>query len=133
MTRRQLLVARILLVVYIIAVLVLCFGQFKSTEEIPRSFLGIPMDKVVHFLMFFPLPFLAFFAFDRYTEKFWPSVLWTSVAFVAGALFAAGTEIGQALLTSYRTGDPTDFRADLVALAVGSLLVLVLDLSKQKE
>ena len=133
MTRRQLLIARILLVVYIITVLVLCFGRFESTEEIPREFLGIPMDKIVHFLMFLPLPFLAFFAFDRYTDKFWPSVLWTSVTFIAGSLFAAGTEIGQALLTSYRSGDPTDFRADLVALALGSLVVLILDLSKQKE
>ena len=132
MTRRQLLYARILFAVYIIAVLVLCFGNFESTQEIPREFLGIPMDKIAHFLMFLPLPFLAFFAFDSYTEKFWSSVLWTSVTFVAGCLFAAATEIGQALLTSYRSGDPTDFRADLIAIALGSLIIFFIDLSKQK-
>ena len=132
MTRRQLLYARILFAMYIIAVLVLCFGHFERTREIPREFLGIPMDKIVHFLMFLPLPFLAFFAFDGYTEKFWTSVLWTSVTFVAGCLFAAATEIGQALLTSYRSGDPTDFRADLIAIALGSLIIFFIDLSKQK-
>ena len=132
MTRRQLLFARILFAIYIIAVLVLCFGRFENTQEIPREFLGIPMDKIAHFLMFFPLPFLAFLAFDRYTERFWSSVLWTSVTFVAGCLFAAATEIGQALLTSYRSGDPTDFRADLIAIALGSLIIFFIDLSKLK-
>ena len=132
MTRRQLLFARILFAIYIIAVLVLCFGRFENTQEIPREFLGIPMDKIAHFLMFFPLPFLAFLAFDRYTERFWSSVLWTSVTFVAGCLFAAATEIGQALLTSYRSGDPTDFWADLIAIALGSLIIFFIDLSKLK-
>ena len=132
MTRRQLLFARILFAIYIIAVLVLCFGRFENTQEIPREFLGIPMDKIAHFLMFFPLPFLAFFAFDSYTEEFRSSVLWTSVTFVAGCLFAAATEIGQALLTSYRSGDPTDFWADLIAIALGSLIIFFIDLSKLK-
>ena len=133
MTRRQLITARILFVAYLVAVAWLCFGRFDSTQDVPMDLWGIPTDKIVHFLMFLPFPVLAFFAFDRFTEKFWPSVLWTSVSFLAGCAFAAGTEYVQARLLPYRTGDPADFMADFIALAVGSVAVLILDLSKQKK
>ena len=133
MTRRQRIVARILFGVYRVAVAWLCFGRFDSSQDMPTDLWGIPADKIVHFLMFLPFPVLAYFAFDRFTEKFWPSVLWTSVAFLAGCAFAAGTEYVQALLLPYRTGDPADFKADLLALAVSSVIVLILDLSKQKK
>ncbi len=132
MTRRQLTVARILLAVYLAALLWLCFGHFDAMPDVKRSIWGIPTDKIVHFLMFLPFPILAYFAFDRYKEKFWSSVLWTGVAFLAGVLLAAGTEVGQAFLTNYRSGDPNDFRADLIALGISSLLVFILDLRKQR-
>ena len=132
MTKRQLLVARILLVLYLIALVWLCFGHFDSMPHVKRYYWGIPTDKIVHFLMFLPFPILAYFAFDRYAEKFWPSVAWTAAAFLAGILLAAGTEVGQACLTSYRSGDPNDFRADLVALGVSTLLVFILDLRKKR-
>ena len=132
MTRRQLLAARILLVLYLIAIVWLCFGQFDSMPDVKRYYWGIPTDKIVHFLMFLPFPILVYFAFDRYAEKFWPAVRWTAVAFLAGILLAAGTEVGQACLTSYRSGDPNDFRADLIALGVSTLIVFILDLRKQR-
>ena len=59
MTRKQLILARIVFAVYILAVLVLCFGKFESTEDVPMDLWGIPTDKVVHFLMFFPFPLQA--------------------------------------------------------------------------
>ena len=133
MTRRQLIWARILFGVYLLTVAWLCFGQFDNTPDVPWSFLGIPSDKVVHFCMFLPFPFLAYLAFDRYTDKFWSSLLWTAVSLVAGALVAAGTEIGQARLTTYRSGDKNDFLADLLALAVGSVIVFLLDIRKQRK
>ncbi len=122
----------VLFLAYVAAVAWLCFGTFKPDPSIPRTIFNIPTDKVVHFLMFLPFPILSYFAFDRYTEKFWPSVLWTGVSFLAGILLAAGTELGQAFLTSYRSGDPNDFRADLLALGISSLLVFILDLRKQR-
>ena len=131
MTRRQLVIARILVALYLIAVAVLCFGKFDSSQDVPADLWGLPMDKVVHFLMFFPFPFLAYLAFDRYTERWGTSVLWTMAAFLAGCLFAAGTEIVQARFLPYRAGDFTDFEADLLALTLGSALVLYLDLRKQ--
>jgi len=133
MTRRQLVCFRVIFTLYLAALLWLCFGHFESTPDIPAIWLGIPADKVVHFLMFFPFPILAFFTFDRYTEKFWPSVLCTAAAFIVGAVLAAGTEIGQARLTTYRQGDPADFKADLLALGISSLIVLFIDLWKQRK
>lgn len=133
MTRRQRIIARILFGVYLVAVAWLCFGKLDGSQNMPATFWGIPTDKIVHFLMFLPFPVLAFFAFDRFTEKFWPTVLWTTVIFLAGCAFAAGTEIVQARLLPYRTGDPADFKADVLALALSSVIVLILDLSKQKK
>ena len=63
MTRRQLIWSRILFAVYLAAVAFLCFGQFSSSQDVPMDLWGIPTDKVVHFLMFFPFPLLACLAF----------------------------------------------------------------------
>lgn len=131
--RTRLLAARILFVLYLASVLWLCFGQFDSVPDVPRSLWGIPMDKIVHFLMFLPFPILAYYAFDRYSEKFWPSLLWSLVTLAAGIALAAGTEVGQARLTTYRSGDPLDFRADLLAMAAGTLTVILLNLRKLRK
>jgi VanZ family protein len=133
MTRRQRIIARILFGVYLVAVAWLCFGHFDSMPDVPRAWWGIPMDKIVHFVMFFPFPILAYIAFDRFTEKWWTSVLFVLITFGVGALLAAGTEIGQARLTTYRSGDPNDFRADLLALGISAVIVLCIDLWKQRK
>ena len=132
MTRRQLIAARILLILYLVAILFLCFGKFEGTDDVPMDLWGIPTDKIVHFLMFLPFPLLAFFAFDRFTESIRPSVLWVLGTFAAGALLASGTEWVQGFLP-YRTRDFADLKADLLALGASSLLVLFLDLRKQKK
>ena len=130
MTRRQLTWARILFGLYLVAVAVLCFAKFPESEDVPRSLLGIPMDKLVHFLMFFPLPLLAYLAFDRYPGKRGSSALRASVAFLGGC--AAFTELVQSRLP-YRSGDPADFRADFAALAACSVLILILIFTKHKK
>ena len=132
MTRRQLTWARILFGLYLVAVAVLCFAKFPESEDVPRSLLGIPMDKLVHFLMFFPLPLLAYLAFDRYPGKRGTSALRASFAFLGGCAYAAFTELVQSRLP-YRSGDPADFRADFVALAACSVLILVLIFTKHKK
>jgi VanZ family protein len=132
MTRRQLTWARILFGLYLVAVAVLCFAKFPESEDVPRSLLGIPMDKLVHFLMFFPLPLLAYLAFDRYPGKRGTSALRASFAFLGGCAYAAFTELVQSRLP-YRSGDPADFRADFVALAACSVLILILIFTKHKK
>ena len=128
MTPRQLLIARILFALYLIAVAVLCFGKFESSQDVPMELWGLPMDKVVHFLMFFPLPVLAYLAFDRYKGK----LLWTGVTFLGGCAYAAFTELVQSRLP-YRSGDPADFKADFLALAACTVVILIIILLKHKK
>ena len=132
MKRRLHIAVRIAFVLYLVAVAWLCFGKFDSLPHVERTLLGIPTDKVVHFLMFLPFPILSFLAFDGYPGKHGTAVLYTILAFFAGCAFAAATECIQARL-SYRTGDGVDFQADFLALAAGSLLVLFKVLRKHKE
>ena len=124
---------RLLFLLYLGAVAWLCFGRFDSLTEAPRFLGNIPMDKVVHFLMFLPFPVLAFLSFGKKTEKLRQSLLHILSAFAAGSLFAAGTEAVQGWLLPYRTGDPADLLADFLALGTGSLLILVIDLWKQRQ
>ena len=91
MTRRW--IFRILLVLYLCAVAWLCFGHFSNIPNIKMSYWGIPTDKIVHFLMFFPFPLLAFGGFDKYTTKPWHSFLFVAVLFGIGCLLAGATEI----------------------------------------
>ena len=86
MTRKQLLWARILLGVYLLVLLVLCFANFSSIPEVKKQLFGIPMDKVVHFCMFFPFPILAFLSFDRYTETVSRTLLLVGATFLVGIL-----------------------------------------------
>ena len=132
MTRRQRILARILFFLYIATVAFLCFGKFSSMPDVPKTFWGFPMDKVVHFLMFFPFPLLACLAFGGYRGKPGRAVWKTAAAFLAGCAFAAGTEWVQTRLP-YRSGDPVDFQADALALLLSSIIVLLLVLVKKRK
>ncbi len=127
------LIARILFFLYLVVVLVLCFGQFKDAPSIPWTLLGIPSDKLVHFCMFFPFPILAFLAFDKYTETPRSTFLFSGITFLVGVALAFGTEWGQAHLTTYRSGDPLDWVADISALFISTLIVIIWDLLKQRK
>lgn len=133
MTRTQRIWARVLLGVYVLAILVLCFANFSSVPKVQDEILGIPTDKLVHFLMFLPFPFLAYFAFDKHTETVRSTLAFTAICFLAGCAFAAVTEYGQAYLTTWRNGDPKDFVSDIVALALASIVVIFLDIRKQRR
>ena len=133
MTRTQRIWARVLLGLYILAILVLCFANFSSAPDIQDEILGIPLDKLVHFLMFLPFPFLAYFAFDEHTDTVRSTLLFTGVTFAVGCIFAAATELGQARLTTWRSGDPKDLASDFAALAIASIVVFFLDIRKQRK
>ena len=133
MSRSYKIAFQILFWLYVAGVLFLCFGHFDNTPDVPMSFLGIPTDKLVHFAMFFPFPILAFLAFDQFTETVKSTLLFTGVTFIVGLLLAFGTEWGQAHLTEYRSGEPLDLAADVLALFLSSILVAIIDISKQRK
>ena len=130
MTRRW--IFRILLVLYLCAVAWLCFGHFSSIPNVKMSYWGIPTDKIVHFIMFLPFPVLSFWAFDYKAGKSWKSVLLVFILFLMGCIIAAATEIGQ-YYTSYRSSDPRDFAADILALAISSVAIIVIYFSCHKR
>ena len=133
MTRSQKIAFQVLFFFYVAAVLFLCFAHFEQTPAIEWSLWGIPSDKVVHFCMFFPFPILTFLAFDRYTDSVRSTLLFSGVTLLVGFILAWGTEWGQAHLTDYRSGDLMDFLADGAALVLSTLLVIFLDIRKQKK
>ena len=132
MTKTLKIVFKVAFYLYLAAIAVLCFGKFSSLPSVSNTFLGIPTDKVVHFAMFFPFPILAFLAYDKLTGSVKSALIFAVVTFLAGCLLAAGTEIGQAYLTEYRSGDPTDFLADFLALLSGSIIATGIDLRQLK-
>ena len=123
---------QIILVLYIAAVGFLCFANFHQMSNVPRSFLGIGTDKIVHFLMFFPFPILAFFAYDRLTKTPWQALAALVSICAIGCAFAGLTEVIQETLP-YRTKDLHDFGADCIAVGIASVLVFVIDVAKMKK
>ena len=75
----------------------------------------------------------AFLAYDKYTGDRRSVIVFGLITFLIGCLLAAGTELGQAFLTDYRTGDSMDFLADFIALFSGSLIATSIDLLKLRH
>ncbi len=133
MMKKRNILALFPLVIYLGAVAYLCFGHFSDLPEIGRDTLfGIPTDKIVHFLMFFPFPILCHAAFRPQKRNVLRTVLGVTLIFLIGCVLAAGTEIGQSF-TGYRSGDPMDFLADFTALAGASIITVLAELSTFKK
>ena len=122
----------IAMVLYIGAVGYLLFANFEKLSSIPRIFLGIPTDKIVHFCMFFPFPILAYLAYDKLTDTPLKALAALVSICAIGAIFAGLTEIGQSLLP-YRYEDISDFRADCLAIVLAGILTFVIDVSKMRK
>lgn len=110
--------ATILFCIYFIAVLAVCFINSPALPEMPRIWLGIPADKVVHFLMFFPFTILSFIAFRKDMQGKGQDFLTLSLLLLLGTVTAVCTELVQSSL-GYRSGDINDFLADLIGLFFG--------------
>lgn len=97
--------------------------------DIPVQLLGIELDKLVHFTLFFPYSIFAWLAFGRSsTKKFsnWSFVLIGASGFV----LASVTEFSQ-LMNPDRNFDPKDLLANFIAIIAGTLLITVISISKK--
>ncbi len=121
---------RILLIIYLAGVAYLCFGHFDNLPDIRKTLFGIPMDKVVHFCMFFPAPLIGFFAFTDKPKS--PGKALVSLICICSfsCIFAGLTEIIQGTLP-YRSEDIRDFEADCLAIGVGTVLTFLVNLITQ--
>lgn len=114
---------RIMLVAYLLLVCYLCFASFKAVPGKPVFILGLQADRIVHFLMFAPFTFLAFFSFEDKKASVLKVLLTLVLIFSMGCLIAGATEYIQGLLP-HRVKDIEDFKADTLGLITGSILTL---------
>ena len=116
---------KILTLLYMVAVAVLCFAKFSSLPTVPGKFLGMDADKVVHFLMFFPFPLLAYLSFPFDRKGLFATLGILVLIFAVGCGLAGLTEYVQGRLP-YRTMDPADFKADMFGLLSASVITFLL-------
>ena len=120
---------RALFLLYLAAVLFLCFGNFSDLSSAPKTILGFESDKVVHFLMFFPFPILFYLSFERPARRPWQGILLLLGILFLGSVIAVGTECIQDLIP-YRGADKADFLADFLALCCSTALILPFEIKK---
>ena len=118
----------ILFLAYVAAVAWLCFGTFKPDPSIPRSIFGYPTDKVVHFLMFLPVPILGTIAFDF--RSWWRTL---SVMTILANLAAFTFEQLQSRITTIRITDPKDLNANFLGISLGLLIAILIGLFARKK
>ena len=126
------LAARIAFLVYVGMVVYVCFGHFDDLPDMSRPIWGIPQDKIIHFIMFFPFPIIAALALDLRPSRYGKAFLEALLLLVCGLAIAAATEIGQGF-TDYRDPSVWDWVADISALVSSSLLVLTVLLIKVRR
>ena len=114
----------IILCAYVAAVAVLCFMKGDNIPSMEFSILGIPSDKIAHFMMFVPFPFLTYYTFRTGDKIFRKDLTVLLVSLLAGAGFAAGTERIQSML-EYRSGDIMDLAADMIGLLFGCIITII--------
>lgn len=128
MKRGTVIFFRMAFLLYIAAVMYLCFGHFDNVQGVKWSYFGIPTDKIVHFCMFFPFVILSNWAIGKRPRKWYLGICIGLALGVLGMAIAALTEIGQNMLTDWRVGDVADFRADQLAVTVSTILVMILNI-----
>ncbi len=121
-----------LLCIYIALVAYVCFTQPDNVPELRPDLWGIPIDKVMHFIMFLPYPVVAYGAFRPESEDLLFHLGIILVIFATGAGLAIGTEQLQRF-SEYRTYEIADFYADMAGMSCSALLILIYILITKKR
>lgn len=110
--------------VYIASILTLCLIKPEDLPQPDIYFFGLPVDKVVHFLMFLPFPVLVYMMLFKKARRKWLDTLILAGGMALGLCAALGTEFLQSL-TQYRSADIHDVYADMQGICLGGIIVLV--------
>ncbi|MBR5103193.1 MAG: VanZ family protein [Bacteroidales bacterium] len=124
----------ILFCLYIAAVAFLCFMQGEQLPELPKTWFGIPADKVAHALMFFPFTILGYLSFTSEENTTFQKTVILVILIAVGWGMAYATESIQRLL-GYRAYEISDMKADLIGLTAGAFfsgLLIIFSLKKIK-
>ena len=109
---------------YIVAVIYLCFAKPDDVPSLDICFLGLPFDKVAHFIMFTPFPILAYKVFDSENLTNIRRGLLIFAITAVGVGLAAMTELIQSHL-SYRSADVYDLFSDFTGICAGVVVVII--------
>ncbi len=117
--------AKSLFFVYIIVILSIMFFTI-NTENIkaPDFIFGIEIDKVVHFIVFLPYPFLLWLAFNKRFIRHGNLFLCLLIP-LSGLIFAIATEFLQSLNPT-RDFDIFDILANILSIIFASLVLNVI-------
>jgi VanZ family protein len=96
------------------------FSINVSDINVPKEIMGIAIDKVVHFFIFFPYPFLLYVAFKRKFKSNEPIFLWIIIP-LSGIFFAIVTELLQSLNPD-RSFELSDMAANVCAIVFVSII-----------
>ncbi len=131
MTKKIAIIYKILFFAYLISLVLLMVLTFKTDQmDIPKHIFGIPVDKVVHFILFFPYPILTWLTFNDSLRKKIKNLTYVLIP-ISGLFLATITETIQ-LLNSSRSYDPKDLMANYIAILSGSLLITIISLFSKK-
>ena len=109
--------------VYIATILTLCLIKPDDLPQPEIYLFGLPVDKVVHCLMFLPFPVLVYMMLFEKARKKWLDTLILAGGMALGLCAALGTEFLQSL-TQYRSADINDVYADMQGICLGGIIVL---------
>lgn len=113
--------ARVLLVIYLISLGYLYFGNPSMDKEIPTVIWIIPLDKLAHFLMILPLPLLSFCSFFKKDK--WKTLFWT---FFISLILVTVLELTQSTVNPERQTELLDLVANIISLVtVSGILALI--------
>ena len=107
--------------IYLAAVAVACFTKPSNLPDMGAgTLMGIPMDKVLHFILFLPFPVLASMSMTDPKRKQSANFAVLALMTVVGIGVAYVTEALQAKL-GYRSYDLKDLYADSLGIIAGAL------------
>ena len=112
------IIERSLFFIYILIVLFLSLYSFSNSDiRISPRIFGVESDKVIHFMMYLPFPFLARFSLK--CRKY-------PIIFAAGIIISAVAELLQHLVPE-RSFELYDLVANFSAILAGTVFVYALD------
>ncbi len=128
MKSHSFIIVTTLMLLYVALVFFCCLYNFSGddTMDLGQYFLGIRLDRYIHFTMFFPYPFVAWL-FLNYSKK---SIVYKDYTYaliiITGLLLASFAEASQELFTKYRDTDPFDLGANITGILVATLILYIL-------
>jgi VanZ family protein len=118
---------KVLFYVYILILLTLLCVKFSDKIKIPSFFLGIPSDKWIHAILFFP--FIILFRLGAIFQK---ELSLIQLYFLIALPFAAFCESLHYFIP-YRTFSVSDFYANAIGLLIGTLISIPILRFKNKK